>query len=91
MLLFCFLACQGRIEPMDCIAPYRKTLIIIIIIIIFRQNRLALLERIGDEQKIETEPYNVLCTMPTCFKLQSSEQIIIQISIVYVERLSYTF
>ena len=28
MLLFSFLACQGLIEPMECIAPYKKTLLL---------------------------------------------------------------
>ena len=30
MLLFSFLPCQGRIEPMECIAPYKKTLLLLL-------------------------------------------------------------
>ena len=31
MLFLSFLACQGRIEPMECIAPYKKTLLLLLL------------------------------------------------------------
>ena len=33
ILLFSFLACPGRIEPIECIAPYKTTLLLMIIIL----------------------------------------------------------
>ena len=29
-----FLACQGRIEPMECIAPYKKTLLLLLLLLL---------------------------------------------------------
>ena len=34
LLLFSFLACQGRIEPMECIAPYKTTLLLLVLLFI---------------------------------------------------------
>ena len=36
MLLFSFLACQGRIQPMECIAPYKKTLLLLLLLLLRR-------------------------------------------------------
>ena len=39
MLLFSFLACQWRIEPMECITPYKKTLLLLLLLLLLMRWR----------------------------------------------------